>query len=48
MARGTVPVTETARVVVEGGEAIFEKTVTPFGNGAKVDGLSSTLAERSM
>lgn len=37
MARRTVPVTETTRVVVDGVEGFFEKTVTPFGTGAKVD-----------
>lgn len=37
MARRTVPVTETTRVAVEGVEGFFEKTVTRFGTGAKVD-----------
>ncbi len=37
MARRTVPVTEASRVVVDGVEGFFEKRVTPFGTGAKVD-----------
>ena len=37
MARRTVPVTETTRMVVDGVEGFFEKTVTRFGTGAKVD-----------
>jgi putative transposon-encoded protein len=37
MARRSTPVTERARVTVEGVEGFFEKTVTTFGTGAKVD-----------
>lgn len=37
MARRGPPVTEATRVTVEGVEGFFEKTVTPFGTGAKVD-----------
>ena len=37
MARKTVPVTETTRLMVDGVEGFFEKSVTRFGTGAKVD-----------
>jgi putative transposon-encoded protein len=32
-----VPVREATKLTVEGVEAFFEKIVTPFGTGAKID-----------
>jgi len=32
-----IPVKETTRLTVDGVEAFFEKTVTAFGTGAKID-----------
>jgi len=32
-----VPITERTRIEIEGVEGFFEKTVTKFGTGAKID-----------